>query len=240
MKVVLTIALLLFNACAFAAAAVDAPQLYNDGQYAAAAAAYERQTQQEPQNPYAYYNLANSYFKTGDIDKAIVNYYRAFKLLPRDKDIKNNLAFALSSTGQQFYPAGAPRIIFSFYYLFSSVELWGLTIVFAWLCAALFVLLKLGAKHKIIKRLFYFSLSGLIIFALWYGVRYPQNARRIGVISVSRAEVRSGPGQTFPVVISVPRSHLITLSDTKDDWVQITVNQDGSQGWILKKNMEEI
>lgn len=45
-----------------------------------------------------YYNLGNSYYKTGEIAKAILNYERALLLQPGNGDIRTNLDVARSKT----------------------------------------------------------------------------------------------------------------------------------------------
>ena len=45
-----------------------------------------------------YYNLGNSYYKAGDIAKAILNYERALLLQPGNSDIRANLEIARSKT----------------------------------------------------------------------------------------------------------------------------------------------
>lgn len=45
-----------------------------------------------------YYNLGNSYYKIGDIAKAILNYERALILKPANKDIRSNLEIARAKT----------------------------------------------------------------------------------------------------------------------------------------------
>ena len=42
-----------------------------------------------------YFNLANAYFKKGELGKAIVNYERAEIFIPRDADLNANLKFAV-------------------------------------------------------------------------------------------------------------------------------------------------
>lgn len=43
-----------------------------------------------------YYNLGNAYFKHGSLGKAILNYLRAKRFLPRDADLASNLSYARS------------------------------------------------------------------------------------------------------------------------------------------------
>ena len=45
-----------------------------------------------------YYNLANAYFKQGEIGKAILYYNKALRIAPASDDIRHNLAIAESQT----------------------------------------------------------------------------------------------------------------------------------------------
>ena len=128
-----------FYACAQEGVADAAAELYNKGDYGGAAAKYEELLKSAPageKNPYLYYNLANSYFKAGEPDKAVINYYRAFNILPRDRDVKRNLSFALNASGHKLVPDGVPQAAFNSYYWLSLRELKGLL----WLCAWIFAL----------------------------------------------------------------------------------------------------
>ena len=116
MKYLLTLVLLSLTFCAFAQAQNKSPQdLFNDGNYLAAAAKYQKEIDKGEKDSYIFYNLANCYFKAGELDKALLNYYRAFRLNPRDRDIINNLAFTMEKTGQTLIPENMPRSIFFIY-----------------------------------------------------------------------------------------------------------------------------
>ena len=73
----------------------EANQLYADGNYIDAAAAYEYMLQQN-QTPELYYNLGNAYYRQDELAKAIINYERALRLKPYYKDARYNLRFAQS------------------------------------------------------------------------------------------------------------------------------------------------
>jgi len=233
-KLLILFAFLIFALPAFAQSAAE---LYNQGDYHAAAMQYEKQLKYG-KNPYLYYNLANSYFKAGDTDKAIVNYYRAFNLLPRDGDIRDNLAFALHSAGQRLVPEGMPQIAFNIYYYLSIRELGGAFWAALWLFAICFCFYVFTDKKRAGKRACVISGILLVIIALWYLVRLPEAGARKAVAIVPRAEVRSGPGESFPVSLSLPRAYVIIINDTKGDWAEIRAG--GGTGWVLKKSIEEI
>lgn len=59
-----------------------------------AIAAYEAILRGGKESGALYYNLGNSYFKKGSLGKAILNYERARRLIPRDGDLNFNLAYA--------------------------------------------------------------------------------------------------------------------------------------------------
>lgn len=220
---------------------ISAGELYNRGDYLGAAQGYEKQLQANTlPSPYLYYNLANSYFKSGDPDKAIVNYYRAFRLLPRDKDIKRNLAFALNSTGQKLLPDGMPQAAFDVFYFLSARELRGTMWFLGWIFALCFAGVMFGCKKSFCKKAVIASGVLLALCSIWYIARMQGDSSPLAVVVVSRAEVRSGPGENFPVSLSVPRAHLVTLSDSKGIWAEVEIPSEQAKGWVLKKSIEEI
>ena len=87
-------------------AAADAPEqlwdaantAYINGDFRAAAAAYEQLLAQGFVSVKLYYNLANAYFKENRLGKAILFYHRALRLAPGNDDIRYNLSVDRKST----------------------------------------------------------------------------------------------------------------------------------------------
>ena len=71
---------------------------YESENYEKAVSLYETLIGMDRVSAEVFYNLGNSYFKLKKIGKAIVNYERAFRLAPRDRDIILNLKLAKSIT----------------------------------------------------------------------------------------------------------------------------------------------
>ena len=224
----------------FAQAVQNAAEKYNAGDYLAAAELYRQALKDDTENPYILYNLANSYFKAGDADKALVYYWRAFNILPRDGDIRHNLAFAMKSTGQTFIPEDIPQSVFVFYNYFSFAELKGFCAVFVWLFSLLLIVYLLSGKKKSIRFLSSICFFVFVFFAVWTAARYSAASSRLAVVTAARAELRSGPGDNFPVSLSVPRAHLLSVEDSKGDWYLVNLKDAASKGWVLKKSIEEI
>ncbi|MDR1123202.1 MAG: tetratricopeptide repeat protein [Elusimicrobiota bacterium] len=236
----LLIIFLLAHFCVYAQAA----ELYNKGDYGGAAAKYEELLETAPdgrENPYLYYNLANSYFKAGEPDKAVINYYRAFNILPRDKDIKRNLAFALNAAGQRLAPEGVPPAAFDIYYWFSMGELKGLLWFFAWFFALALCAYAFLPRKKWFLKILFLSGACIVLCGLWYFARLRDAGLRRAVATAPRAEVRSGPGENFPVSLSLPRAYLVIITDTKGDWAEVEAPAaQNASGWVLKTQIEEI
>lgn len=75
---------------------IKAGAQYQSGDYQKAIDNYLAILNQGVESSAIYYNLANSYFKSENLGKAILYYEKAFRLSPRDPDIEANLRFARS------------------------------------------------------------------------------------------------------------------------------------------------
>ncbi len=217
-----------------------AQELFDSGNFLGAAAVYQKQIEDGNKNAYVYYNLANSYFKAGDLDKALVNYYRAFRINPRDKDIINNLSFTLEKTGQTLIPDTMPKSIFLVYNYFSLKELKGLAFMGLWLFAisiTFFVFFKY--KRFCLKTVIFFACFTLF-FTTFYLIRAKKDLQDLAVVIAPRAELRSGPSENFPVALNVPRAQLLEIHDKKGDWVEVAIGNDSNFTWVQNKYIEII
>ena len=71
---------------------------YNEGNFEKAATEYEQILLQNLHSAALYYNLANAYFKQGELGKALLNYNRASRIAPSDEDIRHNQEYAEKMT----------------------------------------------------------------------------------------------------------------------------------------------
>ena len=71
---------------------------YNEGNYQDAIESYETILASGVHSSELYFNLGNSYYKLNRIAPSIYYYEKALQLSPKNKDIKNNLAFAQNMT----------------------------------------------------------------------------------------------------------------------------------------------
>ena len=217
--------------------ATQAESLYRSGQYAQALLNYEQALKNYPNNPYLYYNIGNCYFKMGSKGLATAYYYRAFKLHPRDPDIRHNLALAMASAGEHLVPPGMPETLHKTLYWLSLTELKGLVCLLGWvLClgVGLWLLTRKGGKLTVTLGVLFLICGG------WFYLRHSWETQPLAVVAAPVVEVRSGPGQNFPASASVQQGHLVELADRKDNWQQVIVKSQGLKGWVENSALERI
>ena len=72
---------------------------YDEGRYEEAIRCYGSMLSNGVVNVEVHYNLANAFFKSGDLPRAVWHYRTAWYSAPRDPDINANLHFALNAAG---------------------------------------------------------------------------------------------------------------------------------------------
>lgn len=226
-----------FTASPCQTASEQAEELYRQGRFAQALTLYEKEAKDYPNNPFLYYNIGNAYFKMGSTGLAVANYYRAYRLFPRDKDIRHNLAYALAACGESLVPAGVPVSVYNAFFYLSFQELKGVTCALLWLtCLAVWIwLLRRKGRTTALVLGILFALS-----ASWLYARYKIESRSLAVVAVPVAEIRSGPGTNFPANASVAQGHLLTVLDKKDHWYEVVVNAQSLKGWVENDALEKI
>ena len=65
---------------------------------------YQKVAEEGADNGKLYYDIGNTYFRLGELGKAIVNYRRAERFLPDDENLQQNLAYALDQRLDKITP----------------------------------------------------------------------------------------------------------------------------------------
>ncbi len=215
----------------------EAENVYRAGHYAEALQLYEQDLKNHPNDPYLYYNIGNCYFKMGSTGLAAANYFRAFKLAPRNADIRHNLSLALASGGEQLVPSGVPEALHKGFFILSLQELQGLTCLAGWctcLLAGLWLLTRRGGKWALAMG------TVLLVLAGWFYVRHSWQTQPLAVVASPVTEVRSGPGTNFPASAALAQGHLVEVLDHKDNWQEVVVKSQGLEGWVESDTLERI
>ena len=173
----------------------------------------------------------------GSLGLAVANYYRAFRLSPRDKDIRHNLAMALQNSGERLVPAGMPEVMHRTFFGLRLAELKGLVLLSLWLFCSLACVWLLKRRFA---KVTLSVLVILVVLAAWYGWRVKIEKAPLAVVAAPIAELRSGPGSNFPASANIGQGHLLIVQDAKDNWYDVIVKSQGLQGWINADALEKI
>jgi hypothetical protein len=218
-----------------------ANQLYQEGQFLEAAGIYDGLAKEEP-SAEVYYNLGNAYFKSGKLGLAILNYERARKIKPRDRDILANLLYAnrlieykiddernwsvrkLSALLESVTIDESIAVCFLAYFLFI------LGFLFSLIFKKYPLFGKTGTTAVILV-----MLCSLPLFLKF--IRFGSGKRAI--VTEAQAEVRYGPSTSDRIAFRVPEGFEIILDDEKEDWFRIRL-RDGRSGWTHQSQVTSI
>lgn len=194
-----------------------------------------------------YYNLGNSYYKTDDIAKAILNYERALLLQPGNADVRANLEIARSKTIDKV--VSVPDIFFVTW----TKSLINCLSVDAWakLGVAFFILLLVSFSLFFFSKQIVWKKSGFIagivflIFVVLSNVFASEQKtelmnRNNAIILSPSVTVRSTPSESGTSLFVLHEGHKIEIKDNSmREWKEIRL-EDGKVGWVPASAIEMI
>ncbi|MDY6952569.1 MAG: tetratricopeptide repeat protein [Thermodesulfobacteriota bacterium] len=217
-----------------------ANQAYKEGRFHEAVDGYGRLLDSGHKNGQIYYNLGNAHFRLNRIGQAILNYERAYILMPRDADLNFNLGFARDQTQDAIsQPKGFMETTFFWLHTMTLHELsWGFVVVNLFFWAVLLVRLFRPSEWT-----FYASLILLVLWLLAgasFGVKYFQEQTDDrAVILAEEADVLAGPATEDTLLFKLHEGAIVLLERSEDGWSLVSLS-DNKRGWVQKKGLEKI
>ena len=221
-------------------------KLYSAGSYTEAAASYNQILSLGFASGEVYYNLGNCHYKLGETGRAILNYERARKWMPRDPDLAANLMMANLKVVDQVTPLpqwfGA-RIVHGILNLIPYGTMIWMVLSVYWL-AMIALILWLTLKKSSWRPHFLKASVALgavfIVFTLvWFGQRGERANRVEAVILQEQVAVMSTPGGAGVEVFTLHEGVKILVGRRSADWAEIRL-ADGKVGWVQSKAFEVI
>jgi len=209
---------------------------YREEKYNAAVQDYEQLVSAGIQSANVYYNLGNAYLRMSNKGKAILYYERAFRMCPRDADIRANLGFArrlveggVSSGSISWYG----RTVF---FLRGSLSTDDIALLASVLYFVAMILVALGMWLRIRRKVFYYSagvfcLFLLIILPSFISGIYESEFQEKAVVVAEEAAVRFEPDDDATVHFNLYEGMVIQIMKSRGDWRQIR-RGDGKMGWL--------
>jgi len=209
---------------------------YQDGQYKESISNYESIVHQGIVNSNVFYNLGNAYFKDKQTGKAIINYERAFRLKPYDKDTRANLKFIRSMIKDD------GGILFNIDIL-SLNQLFIIFCILTWFMVGM-IILGFFVKQNFIWSFIYnakiFFIICLILNSVWLISKFYQEKSIDYAIVISETHAKNGPGNDYSVGFSLPEGKKVIILGKENDWIAIGLKKEGLKGWVEDKTIERI
>lgn len=215
---------------------------YENGEYAEAIKTYEEVLNKGYESGNLYYNLANSYFKSDDLGKAILYFERAMRLIPRDGDLESNYKYALSLTKNnlpeqtRFFVA---RFIQSTAAHFTINELLiAMSSIFFIFIITVLSHLYFGIIRKNFRNLIIILVVIFITGAVIFLDKFNETKNR-AVVVFEKASSKFEPSIKATTYFTLYEGANIKVLTTRGDWCKIK-RPDGKIGWVEKSNIEMI
>ncbi|MEO6034039.1 MAG: SH3 domain-containing protein [Verrucomicrobiota bacterium] len=213
----------------------EANKLFEQGKYSEAAAGYEKIIQGGTVSAPIYFNLGNTFLKSGHAGRAIVAYRNAAQLSPRDPDVRANLQFAReqvrgkASSSRDYWKNGIARLTLNEWTLLASSAL---GILFLFLAARQW---RGDWKNSFRGPIALLAL-GTVAFIGCLMADFNYQTAPSSVVIVPEAVVRSGPFDESPSAFTLRDGSEVVVLDKKEDWLQIADSGQRS-GWSQAKNL---
>lgn len=224
----------------------QANALYADGEYRQAALLYEQIIQEEGVAPELYYNLGNSYYKANEIGRSILNYERALRLNPKDKDAQHNLELAQtkvidSITAEE--PFFVKKWLQSLISWLSSNQWLFLSWTLFLLSIAGLLIFVFGSSRGLRKTSFALTIVFLLIslFSLGFSISRKKQVteRNDAIVMIGIISVKSSPDKSGTDLFELHEGTKVEIKNALGEWVEIEIG-DGRQGWVQERQIEKI
>ncbi len=223
----------------------SANSLYEKHEYALALEDYNKISDLGYYSAYLYYNMANAYFKSGKLGRAILFYEKAKRLMPQDSDLKTNLDYVKSLVQAQVAEPNRRNIVIRLLKApFRDFSLNTIAIS-ALIFYLLFIALMITAifnpvfakKAKAIYAVVFLLFAVLAaVFAVRY---YDEEIIRRGVVVEKNVECKYEPIDKSSEFFKLAEGQRVSIINTRDDWRQVR-GIDGKAGWVKQDMVEEI
>ncbi len=221
-------------------------RLYQEGDFEGALSSYLRVVEAGLESGEVYYNIGNTYFKVGDLARAILHYERARRLLPSDEDVRVNLDLARSLTADEIEPL--PR--------FWVLDAWSWWVdllprsILLFLVALAYVAGMTGVILLVWKRGGSAALWGghvalaaggvLLVLGLNLAIQLGLGRSEEAVIMVPQVEVLSAPVDDETLIIfTVHEGTKVRVDRRAEAWAEVVL-EDGKVGWVRVEVLETI
>jgi len=212
-----------------------ANQLYEAGEFAGAIARYEKLVDAGVREGRLFYNLGGAYIKLGDLGRAVLNFRRAQRLLPRDGDVAANLRLARAQTLDRIEVENEGAIINLVRRLvgWTTFDEAAAAVLTLWIILCGLAVSAILWRHRRGPLLY---LTGGIAALLFLGIlsigirTIDEHGQPPAVVVGAKVNMRSGPGDNYLTEFTLHAGAEVRVVEQRGDWIRIGLPGD-LQGW---------
>ncbi|MEO5913121.1 MAG: tetratricopeptide repeat protein [Luteolibacter sp.] len=227
---------------AFSTPFEQANQQFSAGDFAAAAASYQKIIADQGPDPAVYYNLGNSYQSLKQYGPAILAYERARLLTPRDPDLLANLALARKAV-TAFEESGInPRLETVINHLSRNEWSWLVAGSALVLCALSILCGTVDLNARRMRHLAVgFGICAGVAIATGSTALYLRRADAVrGVVLSDQAAVRLSPFEKAESLGTAGAGRIVRLGERNGDFLYVEVPGTNLHGWLASADVAAI
>ncbi len=214
---------------------------YRDGNYQESYNLYLTIAQQGVVSADLFYNLGNACSQLKKGGEAVLWYERARMLMPRDKDIRNNLRLvAPYEIDGEHMVLTKPLFKGLMYFSFSE---WAIAFSVAIILSGVLFVMRCFISNTSgpMKTILWISLSLTLLLGAALLYNYSSTIRQqFAIVSTPNTAMKSGPGENFKNITVLPAGEKVQIKKFSDpQWNHISLSN-GSEGFIHRDSAIQI
>ena len=219
---------------------------YERGDYPAAIAQWEGVLRAGQTSGELLYNLGNAHYRAGDMARAVLNYERALRLMPRDRETRENLALARSKTQDRIAELPQLFLVRGWH----ALARWFSPRGWMWVCLLWVTLLSLATAFFFLSRQMRarkasLAMAATLALLLLVSALATASAARAAssraeaIVMAPVAVVKSSPDAGGLDKLVLHEGTKVRIEERAEGWSKIRI-ADGNTGWLPVEDMEVI
>lgn len=193
-----------------------------------------------------YYNVANCFYRKGELAPSILNYERALRLDPSHEDAKHNLSLAESKTVDNIDTLGRVFLVdcWNSFSNLTSADSW------AFISIVLFIITLVSLSVYIFVRKIWVRKLGfsVAVIALFFTIisfcsaytRYNvETSKNQAIVFSQTVTIKSSPDNSGNNLFILHEGTKVNIKSRLGEWVEI-ITSDGNSGWLPANAIEVI
>lgn len=193
-----------------------------------------------------YYNVANCFYRKGELAPSILNYERALRIDPSHEDAKHNLSLAESKTVDNIDTLGRVFLVdwWNSFSNLTSADSW------AFISIVLFIITLVSLSVYIFVRKIWVRKLGfsVAVIALFFTIisfcsaytRYiVETSKNQAIVFSQTVTIKSSPDNSGNNLFILHEGTKVNIKSRLGEWVEI-ITSDGNSGWLPANAIEVI